>query len=58
MSSRESGLPMAHSYIAGTDVALPMLGFSGIMIPMNIIFALITGRMLRNPTKRRSHMKS
>jgi hypothetical protein len=49
VSSRESGLPMAHSYFAGTDVALPMLGFSGIMIPMNIIFALITGRMLRNP---------
>jgi hypothetical protein len=49
---------MAHSYIAGTDVALPMLGFSGIMIPMKMIFALITGRMLRNPTKRRSHMKS
>ena len=43
MSSRESGLPIA------TDVALPMLGFSGIVIPMNIIFARITGRMLRNP---------
>jgi hypothetical protein len=58
MNSRESGLPMAHTYFAGTEVALPMLRLSGIMIPMNMIFALITGRMLRNPTKRRSHMKS
>jgi len=25
-----------------------MLAFSGIMIPMNMVFALVTGRMLRD----------
>ena len=51
-------LPIATNYFAGTDVAVPMLAFSGIMIPMNMVFALITGRMLRDPTERRSHIKS
>ena len=42
-------LPIAASYFAATDVAVPMLAFSGIMIPMNMVFALLTGRMLRDP---------
>jgi BASS family bile acid:Na+ symporter len=39
-------LPIASDYFAGTDVSVPMLAFSGIMIPMNMLFALATGRML------------
>ena len=39
-------LPIASDYFAGTDVSVPMLAFSGIMIPMNMVFALATGRML------------
>jgi hypothetical protein len=30
----------------GTEVVAPILAFSGISIPMNMLFALITGRML------------
>ena len=39
-------LPIASDYFAGTDVSVPMLAFSGIMIPMNMVFALVTGRLL------------
>jgi len=39
-------LPIASDYFAGTDVSVPMLAFSGIMIPMNMVFALATSRML------------
>jgi predicted Na+-dependent transporter len=39
-------LPIAASYFSGTDVAVPMLAFSGIMIPMNMVFAVVAGRML------------
>ncbi len=51
-SMRNAGvcLPIASNYFAGTDVAIPILAFSGIMIPMNMVFALVTGRMLREPT--------
>jgi len=50
-SMRNAGvcLPIASNYFAGTDVALPILAFGGIMIPMNMVFALVTGRMLREP---------
>ena len=41
-------LPIASNYFAGTEVAVPMLAFSGIMIPMNMVFALVIGRMLRD----------
>lgn len=41
-------LPIASSYFSGTDVAVPMLAFSGVMIPMNMVFALVTGRMARH----------
>jgi len=40
-------LPIASNYFAGTEVTVPMLAFSGIMIPMNMVFAMVTGRMLR-----------
>jgi bile acid:Na+ symporter, BASS family len=43
-------LPIASNYFTGTEVAVPMLAFSGIMIPMNMVFALVLGRMLRDPT--------
>ena len=41
-------LPIASSYFTGTEVTVPMLAFSGIMIPMNMVFAMVTGRMLRD----------
>jgi bile acid:Na+ symporter, BASS family len=40
-------VPIATSYFAGTEVIVPMLAFSGLMIPMNMVFALATGRALR-----------
>jgi BASS family bile acid:Na+ symporter len=36
------------NYFPGTDVVVPILAFSGISIPMNMLFALITGRMLHD----------
>jgi BASS family bile acid:Na+ symporter len=36
-------LPIASNYFAGSDVAIPMLAFSGLMIPMNMVFALALG---------------
>jgi BASS family bile acid:Na+ symporter len=39
-------LPIASNYFAGTDVAIPILAFSGIMIPMNMVLAVVAGRML------------
>jgi BASS family bile acid:Na+ symporter len=44
-------LPLASAYFAGTDVTVPILAFSGIMIPMNMVFALVTGRALRDPVE-------
>jgi predicted Na+-dependent transporter len=40
-------VPIAANYFSGTDVSVPLLAFSGIMIPMNMVFALVTGRALR-----------
>jgi BASS family bile acid:Na+ symporter len=40
-------LPIATHYFAGTDVAVPILAFSGIMIPLNMVFALVAGRLRR-----------
>ena len=44
-------LPIASNYFAGTDVTVPVVAFSGIMIPMNMVFALVTGRALRDPAE-------
>ncbi|MBI3797381.1 MAG: bile acid:sodium symporter [Deltaproteobacteria bacterium] len=41
-------LPIAVNYFPGTAVVVPILAFSGISIPMNMVFALITGRTLRD----------
>jgi bile acid:Na+ symporter, BASS family len=41
-------MPIATNYFVGTEVFIPMLAFSGIMIPMNMVFALVTGRALRD----------
>ena len=38
-------LPIASNYFAGADVTVPMLAFSGLMIPMNMVFSVVTGRM-------------
>jgi bile acid:Na+ symporter, BASS family len=43
-------LPIASNYFTGTEVTVPMLAFSGIMIPMNMVLSLVLGRMLRDPT--------
>jgi BASS family bile acid:Na+ symporter len=40
-------LPIANHYFAGSEVAVPILAFSGIMIPMNMVFALVAGRLPR-----------
>jgi len=45
-------LPIASSYFLETDVAIPVLAFSGIMIPMNMVFALVTGRALHDKERR------
>jgi BASS family bile acid:Na+ symporter len=44
-------LPIASSYFSGSDVMVPMLAFSGLMIPMNMVFAVVAGRMLGDPTE-------
>jgi BASS family bile acid:Na+ symporter len=44
-------LPIASNYFASTEVSVPMLAFSGIMIPMNMVFAVVTGRALRDPAE-------
>jgi|SRR5262245_5716910 len=42
-------LPLAVHYFPGTEVLSPVLAFSGISIPMNMVFALVTARTLRDP---------
>lgn len=39
-------LPIASNYFAGTEVTVPILAFSGIMIPMNMVFSVVAARML------------
>jgi BASS family bile acid:Na+ symporter len=51
-------LPIASNYFSGTDVSIPMLAFSGLMIPMNMVFALATGRMLRDREENRGAVKT
>jgi len=51
-------LPIASNYFAGTEVFIPMLAFSGIMIPMNMVFALVTARALRDPTGNSTAVKT
>ena len=51
-------LPIASSYFTGTEVTVPMMAFSGIMIPMNLVFALLTGRMLRDSTDTTKPLKA
>jgi BASS family bile acid:Na+ symporter len=40
--------PIAVNYFPGTEVVAPILAFSGISIPMNMLFALITGCTLHD----------
>lgn len=42
-------LPIVINYFPGTAVIAPILAFSGISIPMNMVFALVTGWALRDP---------
>jgi BASS family bile acid:Na+ symporter len=46
-SMRNVGVCMvlANHYFPNTSVAIPLLAFSGVTIPMNMIFALATGRV-------------
>ena len=44
-------LPIATNYFSGTDVSIPMLAFSALMIPMNMVFALAVARALRARTE-------
>jgi len=59
-SMRNAGvcLPIASNYFAGTEVTVPILAFSGIMIPMNMVFALVTGRALRDPIETSARTKT
>jgi len=59
-SMRNAGvfLPIASNYFAGTEVTVPILAFSGIMIPMNMVFALVTGRVLRDPIETSTRTKT
>jgi BASS family bile acid:Na+ symporter len=41
-------LPIASTCFSGTDVVIPVLAFSGIMIPMNMVFAMVIGRALHD----------
>jgi bile acid:Na+ symporter, BASS family len=41
-------LPVAASYFPHTDVFVPLLAFSSISIPMNMVFAFILGHTLRD----------
>ena len=47
-SMRNAGvcLPIASNYFAGTEVTVPILAFSGLMIPMNMVFSVVAARML------------
>ena len=40
-------LPIATNYFSGTDVSIPMLAFSALMIPMNMVFAFAVAWGLR-----------
>ena len=51
-------LPIASNYFAGTDVTVPVVAFSGIMIPMNMVFALVTGRLPRDPAESAKPIKT
>ncbi len=44
-------LPIASNYFSGTDVSTPLLAFSGLMIPMNLIFALAVAWASRDRTE-------
>jgi BASS family bile acid:Na+ symporter len=51
-------LPIATNYFAGTDVSIPMLAFSGLMIPMNAVFALSMAWVLRGTNESTSSVKT
>ncbi|MGN6733904.1 MAG: hypothetical protein ACTHMB_18330, partial [Candidatus Binatia bacterium] len=50
-------LPIANNYFSGTDVSTPLLAFSGLMIPMNLVFALAVAWALRDPTESMSPVR-
>jgi BASS family bile acid:Na+ symporter len=51
-------MPIASGYFAGTEVIVPLLAFSGIMIPMNMVFVLVASRMLEGPTENAKWVKA
>ena len=44
-------LPIASNYFSGTDISTPLLAFSGLMIPMNLVFALAVAWASRERTE-------
>ena len=50
-------LPIASNYFSGTDVSTPLLAFSGLMIPMNLVFALAVAWASRDRTETASAVK-
>jgi len=59
-SMRNAGVcfPIAINYFPGTEVVTPILAFSGISIPLNMLFALITGFTLRDTKESASSAKA
>ena len=51
-------LPIASNYFSGTDVSAPLLAFSGLMIPMNLVFALAVAWASRHATESTSPVKT
>jgi BASS family bile acid:Na+ symporter len=43
-------LPIASNYFSASEIAVPMLAFSGLMIPMNMVFGLALGWATRRRT--------
>ena len=51
-------VPLAVHYFPGTEVLAPILAFSGISIPMNMVFAFAAARMLRDPADSGNQFKA
>jgi bile acid:Na+ symporter, BASS family len=51
-------LPIANNYFSGTDVSTPMLAFSGLMIPMNMVFAFAVAWASRDATESTNPVKT
>jgi BASS family bile acid:Na+ symporter len=59
-SMRNAGVcfPIAVNHFSGTEVVTPILAFSGISIPLNMLLALITGFTLRDTKESANPVKA